>query len=71
MKAKTLTEHGIEQSKRGRKNIVRGRVEDAVGGITGNAALQLKGKIKQAKGKAQDAVGTIERKIERLIDRSS
>ena len=65
MKAKTLTQDGIENSANGKKNIVRGRVEDALGAITGDAGLQLKGKIKQAQGKAQDAVGKIERKIDR------
>jgi uncharacterized protein YjbJ (UPF0337 family) len=71
MKAKTLTQNGVENSARGKKNIVRGRVEDAVGGLTGDAVLQLKGKIKQVKGKVQDAVGKIERKIERTIDQNS
>ena len=71
MKAKTLTQDGIENSASGKKNIVQGRVEDALGALTGDAGLQLKGKIKQAQGKAQDAVGKIERKIERAIDRDS
>lgn len=69
MKTKTLTQDGIENSARGKKNIVSGRVEDALGGITGDPGLQLKGKLKQAQGNAQDAVGKIERKIERALDR--
>lgn len=71
MKAKTLTQKGIEHSARGKRNIVKGRVEDALGDITGDAGLQLKGKVRKAKGKVQDAVGKIERKIERTIDRHS
>ena len=71
MKAKTLTQDGIENSARGKKNIVTGRVEDALGGLTGDPGLQLKGKLKQAQGKVQDAVGKVERKIERSDDRDS
>jgi uncharacterized protein YjbJ (UPF0337 family) len=71
MKAKTLTQDGVENSVRGKKNIVTGRVEDALGGLTGDAGLQLKGKIKQAKGKVQDAVGKLERQVERKLDRKT
>jgi uncharacterized protein YjbJ (UPF0337 family) len=71
MKAKTLTQKGIELSALGKKNIKKGRVEDALGAITGKTGLQLQGKIKQAKGKVQDEVGKIERKIERTVDRNS
>ena len=62
MKDKSLTQAGIENSARGKGNIVAGRVQDAVGGLTGDADLQLKGKIKQATGRVQDGVGKIERK---------
>jgi len=34
-----------------------GRVQDAVGGLTGDAATQVRGKINQAKGQAQRAYG--------------
>lgn len=34
-----------------------GRVEDAVGGLTGDAALQAKGKVRQAAGSLQQAFG--------------
>ena len=34
-----------------------GRVQDAVGGLTGNADLQAKGKIKEAVGSVQQAFG--------------
>lgn len=34
-----------------------GRVQDAVGGLTGNADLQAKGKIREAVGSVQQAFG--------------
>jgi uncharacterized protein YjbJ (UPF0337 family) len=34
-----------------------GRIQDAVGGLTGNAELQAKGKIKEAVGTVQQAFG--------------
>jgi uncharacterized protein YjbJ (UPF0337 family) len=71
MKSKDLTQDGIKNSARGKKNVVKGRVEDALGGLTGDTGLQLKGKLNQAKGKVQDAVGKVERKIERTINRNS
>jgi uncharacterized protein YjbJ (UPF0337 family) len=36
---------------------VTGRVQDAVGGLTGDAATQMRGKFNQAAGKAQDIYG--------------
>ena len=69
VKAKSLTQDGIEQSARGKRDIVKGRVQDALGGLTGDAGLQLKGKLNQAKGNVQDAIGKAERKIERAVDR--
>jgi uncharacterized protein YjbJ (UPF0337 family) len=71
MKPKTLTQKGIAHSASGKRNFKKGQVEDALGAVTGDAGLQLRGKIKQAKGKLQDGVGKIERKIERMVDRNS
>ena len=36
---------------------VAGKVQDAVGGATGDPGLQLKGKIRQAAGQLQDSYG--------------
>jgi uncharacterized protein YjbJ (UPF0337 family) len=36
---------------------VAGKVQDAVGGLTGDAATQVRGKINQASGQAQRAYG--------------
>lgn len=62
---KTLTEDGAERSARGKGNDVKGKVKDAVGGLTGDTETQAEGKLDQAKGKVQDAVGKAERKLDR------
>jgi uncharacterized protein YjbJ (UPF0337 family) len=36
-----------------------GRVQDAVGGLTGDAGTQIKGKLNEAAGSAQDAFGQV------------
>ncbi len=61
----TLTEDGIDNSIRGKANVAAGHVQDAVGGLTGDSAMQLKGKLRTAKGKVQDAAGKVERKLDR------
>ena len=63
-KDKDWTEEGIEDSVEGKAKEMKGRVKDAVGGLTGDAELQVEGKIDQLKGKAQDALGKFERKID-------
>jgi uncharacterized protein YjbJ (UPF0337 family) len=65
MKTKSMTDDGVENSVRGKGNIVAGRVQDAVGALTGDAGLQIKGKLKTGTGKVQDAVGKAERKLDR------
>jgi uncharacterized protein YjbJ (UPF0337 family) len=36
---------------------VGGKIEDAVGGLTGDTATQIRGKARQAAGQAQSAIG--------------
>lgn len=36
---------------------IGGRVEDAVGGLTGDTTTQVRGKVRQAAGQAQSMVG--------------
>jgi uncharacterized protein YjbJ (UPF0337 family) len=62
---KDLTQDGVENSAKGKGNDVKGKVKDAVGGLTGDSSLQGEGKLDQAKGKVQDAIGKAERKIDR------
>ncbi len=49
----------------GKSKVAKGRVKDAVGGLTGDGSLQAEGKLDQVKGKIQDAFGKVERKIDR------
>ena len=58
-----LEKEGMKDSLEGKSKVAKGRVKDAVGGLTGDGSLQLEGKIDQAKGKIQDAVGKVQRKI--------
>ena len=62
---KSLTDQGIEDSARGKGNDLKGRVKDAVGGLTGDQSLQAEGKVDRVKGKVQDTVGKVERKLDR------
>lgn len=45
-----------------------GRVQDAVGGLTGDAALQGKGKINEAVGAAQHAFGDAKSSLLEAVD---
>jgi uncharacterized protein YjbJ (UPF0337 family) len=67
-KNKSMTHDGIEQSVRGKANVAAGRVKDAVGGLTGNGKMQMKGKLQTAKGRLQDATGKVERALDKDVD---
>ncbi len=67
-KDKTWTEKGIEDSAEGKAKDLKGKVKDAVGGLTGDSSLQAEGKIDQLKGKTQDTLGKAERKIDDVIE---
>ena len=45
-----------------------GRVQDAFGGLTGDTALQLRGKFNDAAGSAQDTMGLARDKAMDLLD---
>ena len=45
-----------------------GRMQDAVGGLTGDAALQGKGKINEAAGAAQHAFGEAKSSLLEAVD---
>lgn len=62
---KTLGEYGVEDSAKGKAENLKGRVKDAVGGLTGDQSLQNEGKIDQFKGKVRDKIGEAERKLDR------
>ena len=59
-----LTQDGFENSAEGKTSDLKGKVKDAVGGLTGDTSLQSEGKMDQAKGKIQDAFGKAERAVD-------
>ncbi len=61
---KDLTQDGLENSAEGKATDMKGKVKDAVGGLTGNSSLQSEGKMDQAKGQIQDGIGKAERAID-------
>lgn len=65
MADKRLTRDGVKNSLEGKAKQAKGRVKDAVGGLTGDGRLQAEGKMDQAKGKIQNAIGKVERKLDR------
>lgn len=65
MASKRLADEGMKDSIEGKATHAKGRVKDAIGGLTGDGRLQLEGKLDQAKGKIQDAVGKVKRKLDR------
>ena len=62
-----LTQDGIEHSIEGKTDDLKGRVKDAIGGLTGDSSLQAEGKADRLKGQIKDSLGKIEREIDRNI----
>ncbi|MDB4907415.1 MAG: CsbD family protein [Gemmatimonadetes bacterium] len=62
--SKDLNQDGLENSAEGKTDNFKGKVKDAVGGLTGDSSLQAEGKLDQAKGKVKDAIGKVERKLD-------
>lgn len=58
-----LRNKGDENRGEGLVDDVKGRVKDAVGGLTGDESLQAEGKIDRAKGKMKDTVGKIQQDL--------
>jgi uncharacterized protein YjbJ (UPF0337 family) len=65
MDDRNLTERGLDNSLEGKGNDLKGKVKDAIGGLTGDTSLQGEGKLDQLKGKVQDAFGKAERDLDR------
>jgi uncharacterized protein YjbJ (UPF0337 family) len=66
---RTNTEKGTDRSVRGKGNQLKGRVKDAVGGLTNDSGLQAEGKMDKLKGKIQDKAGEVQRRVGRETDR--
>ena len=56
----------------GKTDVVKGRIKEATGALTGNDKLREKGKADQAVGKAeqvvQKAVGKVKKAVKRAIE---
>lgn len=48
---------GLENQLEGKGKDLKGRVKDAIGGLTGDESLQGEGKLDRLKGKIQDTFG--------------
>jgi uncharacterized protein YjbJ (UPF0337 family) len=64
MEDRDLTQRGIGNSAEGKLDSLKGRVKDAVGGLTGDTSLQGEGKLDQLKGKVRDAFGKGQRNVD-------
>jgi uncharacterized protein YjbJ (UPF0337 family) len=58
-----IRREGVENEVEGTGKDVKGRVKDAVGGLTGDSSLQAEGKIDRVKGKVQKKVGEIQNDV--------
>lgn len=65
---KDLRDQGYQDSAQGKADKFKGRIKDAVGGLTGDSSLQAKGKIDKMKGSVEDALGKVERKLDKSSD---
>jgi len=62
---KSPTAEGIADSIKGDATLVKGKLEDATGGLVGNPDLQVKGKMDQVKGKVEKEFGKAERSVDK------
>lgn len=63
MADKDLRTQGTEDSIEGKKDKLKGRMKDAVGGLTNDPGKQAEGKWDKFKGSAKDKLGKVERDI--------
>jgi uncharacterized protein YjbJ (UPF0337 family) len=62
--ADDLNRDGMENQVKGTGGELKGKVRNAVGGLTGDTSEQIKGKAEELKGKAQRKVGETESDID-------
>jgi len=53
----------------GKIDQAKGRVKQAVGGLTGNEDLKAEGQVDEAGGKVEETVGTLKRKTGAAIEK--
>lgn len=61
---RNLTERGVDNSLEGKGKDLKGRVKDAIGGLTGDTSLQGEGKMDRLEGGLQDKLGKVQRKLD-------
>lgn len=57
MADRDMMDDGLENQIEGHGKDLKGRVKDAIGGLTGDESLQGEGKLDRLKGKVQDTFG--------------
>jgi uncharacterized protein YjbJ (UPF0337 family) len=62
---RTTTDKGVDNNLRGKGKGLKGRLKDAAGGLTNDSSLQAEGKLDKLKGKVQDKVGDVQRRVGR------
>lgn len=58
-----IRREGMENEVEGTGKDLKGRVKDAVGGLTGDESMQAEGKFDRVKGKVQKKVGEFQNDI--------
>lgn len=59
-----------DQRIQGKAEVLGGRIQDGVGGLTGNDRLQAEGKLNEIKGKARDAYGRVIDSLDGLVEKA-
>jgi uncharacterized protein YjbJ (UPF0337 family) len=67
MADRDMMDQGTEDRLEGAGKDLKGRVKDAVGGLTGDESLQGEGKLDRLKGKVQDTFGKGEEDLGRNL----
>ncbi len=67
MADRDLTERGLENQGEGKLDQLKGKVKDAVGGLTGDSSLQGEGKMDKLKGNVKDAFGGAQEDVGRKL----
>jgi uncharacterized protein YjbJ (UPF0337 family) len=62
-----LIDDGLGNQLEGKGSDLKGRVKDAIGGLTGDESLQGEGKLDRLKGKIQDTFGKGEEDVGRNL----
>jgi uncharacterized protein YjbJ (UPF0337 family) len=67
MADRDLTQRGMENKGEGTIDKLKGKVKDALGGLTGDRSTQAEGKFDQAKGNVKEGLGDAQQRIDRNL----